>query len=142
VQRLAQAIGLKVLENGTSEIYMCYEFDLSTMLSLYSRMAAYVNNYAQPKDRYNIRRSVTLLFRTATQGERELRQWATSVAELLNPSLKGYFEALTERDRFIAQIDQALEPWDIWLTPVAAPAFTHRPAWSAVEMTAEPIRMQ
>jgi len=33
-------------------------------------------------------------------------------------SLKGYFEALTERDRFIAQIDQALEPWDIWLTPL------------------------
>jgi amidase len=114
------------------------EFDLSTMLSLYSRMAAYVNNYAQPKDRYNIRRSVTLLFRTATQGERELRQlgnFSRYLPELLNPSLKGYFEALTERDRFIAQIDQALEPWDIWLTPVAAtPAFTHRPAWSAVEI--------
>jgi len=62
---------------------MCYEFDLSTMLSLYSRMAAYVN-YAQPKDRYNIRRSVTLLFRTATQGERELRHWATSVAICLS----------------------------------------------------------
>ncbi len=29
-------------------------FDLSTMLNLYSRMAAYVNNYAQPKERYNI----------------------------------------------------------------------------------------
>jgi len=100
-------------------------------------MAAYVNNYAQPKDRYNIRRSVTLLFRTATQGERELRQLGNFSRYLpeLNPSLKGYFEALTERDRFIAQIDQALEPWDIWLTPVAAtPAFTHRPAWSAVEI--------
>jgi len=106
------------------------------MLSLYSRMAAYVNNYAQPKDRYNIRRSVTLLFRTATQGASGLRQlgnFSRYLPELLNPSLKGYFEALTERDRFIAQIDQALEPW-VWLTPVAATAFTHRPAWSAVEI--------
>jgi hypothetical protein len=64
--------------------------------------------------------------------------WATLAAnlpELLNPSLRGYFEALTERDRFIAQMDQALESWDVWLTPVAAtPAFTHRPAWSAIEI--------
>jgi len=67
--------------------FICATGDLSTMLSLYSRMAAYVNNYAQPKDRYNIRRSVTLLFRTATQGERELRQWATSVAICLSYSV-------------------------------------------------------
>jgi len=42
-----------------------------------------------------------LLFRTATQGERELRQlgnFSRYLPELLNPSLKGYFEALTERD--------------------------------------------
>ena len=32
-------------------------------------------------------------------------------------------------------MDAALEPWDVWLCPVAAtPAFTHRPAWSAVEI--------
>lgn len=55
--------------------------------------------------------------------------------ELLNPSLKGYFEALTESDRFIGQLDTALEFWDVWLTPVAAtPAFTHRPSWNAVEV--------
>lgn len=54
---------------------------------------------------------------------------------MLNPSLKGYFEALTERDRFTAQIDEALEPWDAWLVPVAATAaFTHRPAWSAIDI--------
>lgn len=33
----------------------------------------------------------------------------------LNPRLKGYFEVLTERDRFTTQIDEALEPWDMWL---------------------------
>ncbi len=55
--------------------------------------------------------------------------------EILAPTLQGYFEALTERGRLIAQIDQSLEPWDAWLIPVAAtPAFTHRPAWSAIDI--------
>ncbi|HEY9622982.1 MAG TPA: amidase family protein [Crinalium sp.] len=49
--------------------------------------------------------------------------------------LKGYFEALTERDCFIAQLDQALETWDVWLMPVAATvAFRHCPAWSAIDI--------
>lgn len=113
-------------------------FDISTILNLYTRMAAYVITYAQPKDRYNIRRSLELLVRTATQGDKQLRKlgnFSRYLPELLNPSLKGYFETLTERDRFTAQMDEALEPWDAWLCPVAAtPAFTHRPAWSAVEI--------
>lgn len=49
--------------------------------------------------------------------------------------MQGYFEALTERDRFIAQFEQALEPWDVWLCPVSATsAFTHRDAWTAIEI--------
>lgn len=36
-------------------------------------------------------------------------------------------------------MDEALEPWDAWLCPVAAtPAFTHRPAWSAIEIDGRP----
>lgn len=120
------------------ERWIPQEFDLSTILNLYSRMAAYVNNYAQPKDRYTIQRSLTLLFRTATQGDKDLRRlgnFSKYLHELLNPGLKGYFEALTERDRFIAQIDAALESWDIWLCPVATTtAFTHRSAWSAIDI--------
>jgi Asp-tRNA(Asn)/Glu-tRNA(Gln) amidotransferase A subunit family amidase len=84
------------------------------------------------------RRSLTQLFRTATQGDRSLRKlgdFSRLLPELLNPSLKGYFQVLTERDRFTAQLDRALEPWDVWLTPVAATvAFTHCPAWSAVDI--------
>lgn len=113
-------------------------FDLSAILNLYSRMAAYINRYAQPVDRYNFQRSLKLIVRTATQGDKKLRSlgnFSRVLPELLNPSLKGYFEALTERDRFIAQLDTALESWDVWLTPVAAtPAFTHRPAWNAIEV--------
>ncbi|WP_315788151.1 amidase [Fischerella sp. JS2] len=113
-------------------------FDLAKILNLYGRMAAYLNIYAQPIDKYNLRRTLQQIFRTATQGDKSLRKlgdFSRLLPELLNPSLKGYFETLTERDRFITQMDEALEPWDVWLTPVAATsAFTHRPAWSAVEI--------
>jgi amidase len=118
--------------------WMPPDFDLSTILNLYTRVAAYTNIYAQPVDRYNLRRSLKQIFRTATQGDKALRQlgdFSRVLPELLNPGLKGYFEALTERDRLIAQLDTALASWDVWLIPVAAtPAFTHRPAWTAVDI--------
>jgi amidase len=120
------------------ESWIPKEFDLAKILNLYGRMAVYINRYAQPVDRYNLRRSVTQIFRSATQGDRSLRKlgdFSRFLPELLNPSLKGYFEALTERDRFTTQLDEALEDWDVWLTPVAAtPAFSHRLAWSTVEI--------
>ncbi len=139
VRAAMSVIAQKLSQAGTHiERWLPKDFDLATVWNLYGRMAAYINNYAQPKDRYNVRRSLTLLFRTATQGDKKLRElgnFSRFFSELLNPSLKGYFETLTERDRFIAQIDAALEPWDVWLTPVAVtPAFTHRPAWSAIDV--------
>jgi amidase len=113
-------------------------FNLSAIFGLYGRMAAYVNRYAQPADRYNLRHSVELLWRTATQGDRQLRHfgnYSRFIPTMLNPSLQGYFQALTERDRFVAEMDAALEPWDVWICPVAVtPAFTHRPAWSAIDI--------
>lgn len=133
------AVADKLSQAGVQiERWLPENFNISNILNLYSRMAAYVNNYAQPKDRYNIRRSLEMIFRTATQGDKQLRKlgnFSRFLPELLNPSLKGYFQALTERDYFTIQIDEALEPWDVWLTPVAATtAFTHRPPWTAVEI--------
>jgi amidase len=138
-----QAIAQTLSQNGAQiESWLPKNFDISTILNLYGRIAAYLNIYAQPVDRHNLRRSLELIFRTATQGDKSLRKlgnFSRLLPELLNPSLKGYFEALTERDRFTAQIDEALEPWDVWLCPVAAtPAFTHRPPWSAVEIDGKP----
>lgn len=134
-----QAIAHTLTQAGAQiECWLPKGFDISSIFNLYGRMAAYLNIYAQPKDRHNLRRGLELIFRTATQGDKSLRKlgnFSSLLPELLNPSLKGYFEALTERDRFTAQVDEALEPWDVWLTPVAAtPAFTHRPAWSAVDV--------
>jgi amidase len=127
-----------VQANVQVEYWRPKDFDLSQILYLYGRLAAYINVYAQPIDRYNVRRSFIQIFRTATQGDRSLRKlgdFSRLLPELLNPSLKGYFEALTERDRFTAQFDAAFDDWDVWLTPVAAtPAFSHCPAWSAVDI--------
>ncbi len=133
----------KLVHTGVRiEQWLPQDFDLSQIWTLYGRIAAYVNIYAQPKDRYTIQRSLVLLFRTATQGDKALRKlgdFSRFLPEFLRPTLKGYFQALTERDRFTAQMDEALDPWDVWLSPVAAtPAFTHRPSWSAVEVAGKP----
>jgi amidase len=76
--------------------------------------------------------------RDRTQGERKYRNLSflkNAWRNLLNPSLGKYFEALTERDRLTAQLEQAMEPWDVWLCPVAATtAFTHRLPGMAIEV--------
>jgi amidase len=135
MQRVTQTL---MKAGALIERWVPQDFELSSILNLYGRIAAYINVYAQPVDQYNVRRSLKQIFRTATQGDRTLRKlgdFSRLLPELLNPGLKGYFEALTERDRFTAYIDEALERWDVWLCPVAAtPAFTHRPAWSAVDI--------
>jgi amidase len=139
IRAAIQTVAQKLAQAGAVvEQWSPPNFDLSQVWTLYGRMAAYVNNYAQPKDRYNIRRSLLLLFRTATQGDKQLRKlgnFSRFWPELLRPTLKGYFQTLTEREQFMAEVDTALEPWDAWLMPVAAtPAFSHRPAWTAVEV--------
>ncbi len=113
-------------------------FNLSEIFALHGLMAAYLNRYAQPADRYNLRRSAELLWRNATQGDKKLHHlgnYSRFLPTMLNPSLQGYFKTLTKRDLFIAEMDAALEPWDVWICPVAATtAFTHRPAWSAINV--------
>jgi amidase len=134
---VASAHKLK-LAGAKVDRWMPPNFNLSEIFSLYGRMAAYVNRYAQPADLYNLRHSAELLWRTATQGDKKLRHlgnYSRFIPIMINPSLQGYFQALTERDRFTAEMDAALEPWDVWICPVAATtAFTHRPAWSAIDI--------
>ena len=113
-------------------------FDISKVLNLYTRIAAYVSTYSQPRNKHTIKTGLMQIFRTATQGDQSLRQlgdFSQVLPELLRPSLKGYFEALTERDLFTARMDAALDPWDVWIMPVAATvAFTHRPSWTAINI--------
>lgn len=114
------------------------DFDLAAMLQIYNRLSAFNNVYAQPIDLDAVRKTIPFMFREATQGEKTLRNLSNLshlLPTLLNPTLKGYFEALTQRDRIIARMDEALKPWDVWLCPVAiTAAFSHRPKGTAIEV--------
>ena len=143
IRSAMQALAQTLSQAGAQiERWLPNNFELSKILNLYTRMAAYINIHAQPIDRYNLSRSVKQIFQTATQGDKTLRKlgdFSRVLPELLNPGLKGYFEALSDHDRFTAYMDEELEPWDVWLCPSAAtPAFTHRPAWSAINIDGKP----
>jgi amidase len=137
---IQKAVGELDRSGAQLERWIPADFDLGNILQIYERMAAYSSNYTQPRDRYIVARSLTLLWRSATQGDPKLRRlsnFSRALPEMLNPTVKGYFETLTARDRITAQLDRSLAAWDVWLMPVAATvAFTHRPAWSAIDVNA------
>ncbi|MEM9219610.1 MAG: amidase [Cyanobacteria bacterium P01_F01_bin.150] len=115
------------------------DFDLIAACKAYYKLAAYnlVFNYSQSIK--NISKNLAFLFRDGTQGDRHFRKlWNLASIGLpisLNPSLKGYFETLTERDALIAQMDKALSQWDAWLCPVAmTTAFSHRKRGASVQV--------
>lgn len=132
VARELEGAGVRV------EPWIPKDFDLAAMLQIYNRLAAFNNIYAQPIDLDTVRKTIPFMFREATQGEKALRELSNLshlLPTLLNPTLKGYFEALTERDRLIARMDEALKPWDVWLCPVAiTAAFSHRPKGTAIQV--------
>jgi amidase len=94
--------------------------------------------YSQIPDFNTAKKTLTTMWREATQGAKELRSLSNLshfLPTLLNPTLKGYFKTLTQRDRLIAQMDRAFAAWDIWLCPVAmTTAFTHRPQGAVIEI--------
>ncbi len=77
-----------------------------------------------------MRRKLVFMWCEAIQGDGALRRQG-NIAKLAlpifaRPRLQQYFELLTQRDRVIAQLDSVLEPWDVWLCPVAMMvAFPH-----------------
>lgn len=115
------------------------DFDFRAAWQDYYKLAAYNLLYAQSLTGQEIRKNLAFLFREGTQGDRRFRQLGNipsiGLPISFNPSLKGYFETLTERDRLIAQMDAALAQWDAWLCPVAMTvAFTHRKRGTAVQV--------
>jgi amidase len=113
-------------------------FDLEEAFQVCNQLTALNFVYSQPADFDVSKKTLPAMFREATQGDKELRDLSNLsqfLPSLLNPSLKQYFELLTQRDRYIAQMDKALEPWDAWLCPVAmTTAFTHRPQGAVIEI--------
>jgi len=114
------------------------DFDWTAVQKLYYRLASHICRYAQPTDFDRVQKQLNFIWQSSTQGDSQLRKSGTPaqvLKEVFAPTLKSYFENLTERDLIIAQLDQLLEPWDAWLIPVAATAaFTHRPDWKPIEI--------
>jgi amidase len=114
------------------------EFDFVEAWENYGEVVSAVLRYAQLFSWDAAVTSITLMIRDRIQGEakyRTLSPLKNAWRNLLNPTLRGYFKALTTRDRAIIQMDRALSQWDAWLCPVAATtAYTHRRAGKAISV--------
>ncbi len=143
--RLAmQGVANSLVQTGVHiEQWIPTGFDFAAALQLYNVVVAYTMLYSQPVNLDAVGKTISVMFREWTQGDKELRSLYNITGVLptfLNPTLKGYFQALQERDHLIAQMEQALEQWDVWLCPVAmTTAFTHRPKGAAVEVDGKKV---
>ena len=130
IKSALQEVAQKLASAGTQIEQWVPKYDFSLAWQVYFAISTYISLNSQPFDFDYVRDSLSLISREATQGDRALRKLSNvpgnSFPVSLNPTLKGYFEALTQRDRLIAQMDKELAQWDVWLCPVAmTPAFTH-----------------
>ncbi|KAB8333194.1 amidase [Scytonema tolypothrichoides VB-61278] len=143
--RLAmQAVANTLAQTGVHiESWVPPGFDFAGALQLYNVVVAYTMLYSQPVNLDALGKTISVMFREWTQGDRSLRSLYSITGVLptfLNPTMKGYFQALQERDRLIAQMEEELLQWDVWLCPVAmTTAFTHRPKGEAVEVDGKKV---
>ena len=118
-------------------------FNLPEAFRVCNQLTALNFVYSQPVGLDESKKNLPVMFREATQGDKELRDLSNLshfLPALLNPTLKKYFAILTQRDRFVAQMDKALEAIDIWLCPVAmTTAFTHRPKGAVIEIAGRKV---
>ena len=119
----------KLTQTGVNVEYWKPQLDLKKAFQACNQLTALNFIYSQPSDFDTAKKTFPVMFREATQGDKKLRKLSNLshfLPSLLNPTLKSYFEILTYRDFLIAQMDEALKPWDVWLCPVAmTTAFTH-----------------
>lgn len=139
IKSAMQAAAQTLSNTGTQIESWVPKYDFELAWQVYLTISAYTSPISQPFDFDYVRDSLTLMLGEATQGDRGLRKISNvpkiGFSTALNPNMKGYFAALTQRDRFIAQMDAELEPWDAWLCPVAmTPAFQHCPTGTAIEI--------
>ncbi|MGD1911013.1 MAG: amidase [Rivularia sp. (in: cyanobacteria)] len=132
IKSAMQSVANHLTEAGVGvESWIPSHFSIEEILQLCDLIIAYNFVYSQPVDFATAKKRIPMIFREMTQGDKELREISNMgnyLPQLLNPTLKGYFTALTQRDRIISQMDEAMESWDVWLCPVSMTcAFTHRP---------------
>lgn len=137
IQKAIKSVADRLSQVGVDiEYWTPSKLDLAEAFQVCNRLTAFNFIYSQPADLNTACKTFPVMFREATKGEKELRNLSNLsqfLPTLLNPNLKGYFETLTQRDRLISQMDEALKPWDVWLCPVAMTiAFTHRPKGAVI----------
>ncbi len=65
-------------------------------------------------------------------------RFARALGRGLATGLRGYFEARTRRDAYVAAAEAMLRPYDAWLAPAAPiPAFTHRRTGAPLDIDGE-----
>jgi amidase len=143
IKSAMQAVASNLTQAGVKIENWIPPLDIEEILQLCDRLIAYNFVYSQPVDFATAKKRIPMIFREMTQGDKDLRKISNMgdyLPELLNPTLKGYFTALTKRDKLIAQMDRAMEPWDVWLSPVAMTcAFTHRPMGRFIDVDGKKV---
>ncbi len=139
IQKAIRSVANKLSQVGARiEYWTPSQLDLKEAFQVCNQLTAFNFVYSQPADFNIAKKTFPVMFREATQGELEFRNLSNLsqfLPTLLNPTLKGYFETLTKRDRLITQMDEELKLWDVWLCPVAmTTAFTHRPKGAVIDI--------
>jgi amidase len=138
IKSAMQSAATKLIEARITVEKWVPNFDFPFAWQTYYKLAAYNLIHAQSLTAGEIWKHLAFLFRDSFQGDRTFRKLG-NLASIglpisLNPTLKGYFETLTERDKLIAQMDQELAQWDVWLCPVAmTTAFPHCDRGAAIQ---------
>ncbi|WP_044292510.1 amidase [Rivularia sp. PCC 7116] len=147
IKSAMQAARKKLADAGVNVESWIPKYDFATAWEVFYAVATYNLMFIQGTDFKNLRQQMAFLWREATEGVSELREISKvpniSLPIFMKKSLQGYFEALTQRDNLIAQMDRELEQWDVWLCPVAmTTAFTHRAKGAAVEIDGRKVPYQ
>ena len=147
IKSTMQSVRDKLVENQVNVENWIPKFDFARAWEVFYAVGTYNLMYAQGTSFKDVREQLRFMWREATQGDKSFRKISKiptiALGIFFNPSLKGYFTALTERDNLIAQMDKELEKWDVWLCPVAmTAAFTHRAKGAAIEVDGRKVPYQ
>lgn len=118
------------------------EFNFDAAWETYGEVLVYELYVAESIfSRQSMRHSLNFLFYSRqVDAEFQNNPMVRGFYKLLNATFQRYFQALTRRERFIAQMDEFFDTWDILLCPVATvPAFTHRPTGHPIEVDSKKL---
>jgi amidase len=112
-------------------------FDFDLAWEIYGEVLAYELSSAESLfSRQSMRRSLNFLFYSRQVDPKfQNNPMERGFYRLFNANFYKYFQALTQREGFVSQMDEFFDAWDIFLCPVATvPAFPHCPTGHPIEV--------